>query len=75
LTITILLQTHFDGHLKEIEFLKEEKSAIIKLLVNDEFYALEKGIRVQPWHTLAHTLRETLGFTVFTTIMPTIDNV
>jgi aerobic-type carbon monoxide dehydrogenase small subunit (CoxS/CutS family) len=48
---------------KEIDVLKEAKSAIIRLIVNHESYALEKGIRVQPWHTLAHTLRETLGFT------------
>jgi carbon-monoxide dehydrogenase small subunit len=45
------------------DILKEEKGAIIRLIVNRESYALEKETRVQPWHTLAHTLRETLGFT------------
>jgi len=38
----------------------------ISLTVNGETYDLEKGVRpsgVAPWHTLAETLRETLGLT------------
>ncbi len=38
----------------------------ITLTVNGRDYELEVGSRageVEPWHTLSHTLRETLGFT------------
>ena len=35
----------------------------IKLIVNGEPVELAVGHRVMPWHTLVHTLRETLGLT------------
>jgi aerobic-type carbon monoxide dehydrogenase small subunit (CoxS/CutS family) len=38
----------------------------LRLTVNDRDYQLEIGNRqyeVQPWHTLSHTLRDTLGLT------------
>ena len=34
---------------------------LIKLMVNGELYELKEGDGIQPWHTLAYTLRETLG--------------
>jgi aerobic carbon-monoxide dehydrogenase small subunit len=33
----------------------------IRFTVNGRVYAFRIGDRVQPWHTLAHTLRDTLG--------------
>lgn len=36
---------------------------IIKLSVNGELVELKVGVQVQPWHTLAFTLREKLGLT------------
>jgi len=35
----------------------------IKLIVNGKLYELMVGYHVQPWHTLAFTLREKLGLT------------
>ena len=34
---------------------------LIKLTVNGELHQLRVGDKVNPWHTLAYTLRETLG--------------
>lgn len=42
---------------------KKEKETAIKLTVNKEPLELIIGFQVQPWHTLARTLRETLGLT------------
>jgi len=42
---------------------EKKKEAAIKLTVNREPVDLIVGFQVQPWHTLARTLRETLGFT------------
>lgn len=36
---------------------------VLKLTVNGEPYELKVGDEVKPWHTLAYTLRETLGLT------------
>ena len=36
---------------------------VIRLKVNGRLYELVKGREVQPWHTLAYTLREVLGLT------------
>ncbi len=41
---------------------KEEKEKI-KLIVNEEPVELTVGHQIMPWHTLARTLRETLGLT------------
>ncbi len=41
---------------------KEEKEKI-KLSVNEEPVELTVGHQIMPWHTLARTLRETLGLT------------
>lgn len=40
-----------------------EKNTVVKFIVNGEHVRLEVGCRVMPWHTLALTLRETLGLT------------
>ena len=42
---------------------EKEKEATIKLIVNGEPVELVVGYQVEPWHTLVHTLRETLGLT------------
>ncbi len=41
---------------------KKEKEKI-KLIVNEEPVELTVGHQIMPWHTLARTLRETLGLT------------
>ena len=43
--------------------MEESEKYLIKLLVNGESYELTVGVEIYPWHTLAHTLREKLGFT------------
>jgi aerobic carbon-monoxide dehydrogenase small subunit len=40
-----------------------ESETTIKLVVNGELIELRVGYQVMPWHTLVHTLRETLGLT------------
>ena len=40
-----------------------EKKATIRLIVNGEPVELRTGYEVNPWDTLVHTLRETLGLT------------
>lgn len=40
-----------------------ERGRTLRLTVNGRGYELIVGKDVQPWHTLAHTLRETLGLT------------
>ncbi len=42
---------------------EKEKEGTIKLIVNGESVELVVGYQVEPWHTLVHTLRETLGLT------------
>jgi len=43
---------------------KDAKSGgVVNLTVNGEPVELMVGLQVQPWHTLARTLRETLGLT------------
>ena len=45
---------------------REEKREVVAFTVNGASHELEVGARahqVAPWHTLAHTLRETLGLT------------
>lgn len=39
------------------------RKTIIRLTVNEEPYELKVGVQIEPWHTLARTLRETLGLT------------
>ncbi len=41
----------------------EMEGKALKLVVNGKPYELLLGRDVQPWHTLAYTLRETLGLT------------
>ncbi len=54
------LKTHVTvGHPREP--IAEE--VLINLTVNGEPYKLRVGDEVKPWHTLAYTLRETLGLT------------
>ena len=45
------------------EKIDAKKEGAIKLRVNGEPVELTVGFQVQPWHTLAQTLRETLGLT------------
>jgi aerobic-type carbon monoxide dehydrogenase small subunit (CoxS/CutS family) len=42
---------------------KKEKEITIKLIVNEEPVELTVGHQIMPWHTLARSLRETLGLT------------
>ena len=42
---------------------EKEKAATLKLIVNRDPVELVVGLQVMPWHTLARTLRETLGLT------------
>jgi len=46
-----------------VEKKEKKKEAAIKLSVNGEPVELIIGVHVQSWHTLARTLRETLGLT------------
>jgi len=46
-----------------IEKKEKKKKSAVRLNVNGEPVELTIGIQLQPWHTLARTLRETLGLT------------
>ena len=39
------------------------EEVLVRFMVNGEPYQFKVGEEVQPWHTLAYTLRETLGLT------------
>ncbi|MEM0488608.1 MAG: 2Fe-2S iron-sulfur cluster-binding protein, partial [Candidatus Bathyarchaeia archaeon] len=40
-----------------------EKKETVTIVINGRRYQFIVGRDVQPWHTLAYTLRETLGLT------------